>query len=194
MGAPIPSSDTFPPLANPTFKVSKSGFKAMKIIKNTPKLGSASPNTQSSSFFDSINSNDMDSAMVGIESYIAQQNEASSSNNYNRDLPLPSDMSPDPSTPIDLVENDSSPEPQRNSNFHVVKKTKPKRSKNKKKNKKMKVMMEMEPEDCTIRHDEDTTVGNKIAKTLASMRMSPKPDSKPTNPFDMLDENEESIG
>merc|ERR1712129_402719 len=154
MGAPIPSSDTFPPLANPTFKVSKSGFKAMKIIKNTPKLGSASPNTQSSSFFDSINSNDMDSAMVGIESYIAQQNEASSSNNYNRDLPLPSDMSPDPSTPMDLVENDSSPEPQRNSNFHVVK---------------------------------------KIAKTLASMRMSPKPNSKPTNPFDMLEENEESI-
>merc|ERR1712129_499344 len=108
---------------------------------------------------------------------------------------LPSDMSPDPSTPIDLVQNDSSPEPQRNSNFHVVKKTKPKRkkkTKNKKKKKKMKIMMEMEPEDCTIRHDEDTkTIGNKITKTLASMRMSPKPNSKPTNPFDMLDENDE---
>merc|ERR1712129_385098 len=109
---------------------------------------------------------------------------------------LPSDMSPDPSTPIDLVQNDSSPEPQRNSNFHVVKKTKPKRkkkTKNKKKKKKMKmkIMMEMEPEDCTIRHDEYATIGNKITKTLASMRMSPKPNSKPTNPFDMLDENDE---
>merc|ERR1711971_1464518 len=97
-----------------SFKISKSGFKAMKISNSSPKTVSPSP------FFDSASLNDLDAGMVDIESYIAQQNEVSS----------PSENSPDndptPAAPIYFI--DSSPEPkQRNSSFHVVKKAKPKR-------------------------------------------------------------------
>merc|ERR1712228_316826 len=164
-----------------TFKVSKSGFKAMKIKNSSPK-------TQSSSY------NDFDASMVDIESYIAQQHEVSSSNNARMEVPLPSDNSPDPvTTPIDFIENDSSPEPQRNSSFHVVKKTKPKRKKRKNKNKKKKrtsknkkeKIMEMEPEDCTIRYENDQTVTDKITKKIASMRTKQK-----TNPFDLVIDDE----
>ena len=161
-----------------SFKVSKSGFKAMKIKRESPK-------TQSCSSFNEFDANDM----IDIESYIAQQHEASSSNNYyNRDLALPSDNSPDPgtSTPIDsIVENDSSPEPQRNCSFHVVKKTKPKKKKRKKnKRKKFKKNKEMEPEDCTIRYENVETVTDKITKKIASMRNK-------TNPFDMIDDEQD---
>merc|ERR1712157_396267 len=122
----------------------------------------------------------MGDAMIDIESYIAQQHEQSSSNNYSRDLPLPSDNSPD-ATPIALVDNDSSPEPQRNASFHVVKKTKPKRKKKKDKKKKRKrkknKIKEMEPEDCTIRYEKnEETYTDKITKTIASIRLKTKPE------------------
>ena len=184
-----------------TFKVSKSGFKAMKIKKeSTPKM---MPKTGMMTTTQSNSSFEFDGNMLDIESYIAQQHEVSSSNNYNREVPLPSDNSPDPSTPIDIIENDSSPEPQRNSSFHVVKKTKPKRKKKKKDKKKKKrkknKIKEMEPEDCTIRYEKtEETYTDKITKTIASIRLKTKPEStttnttiKNTNPFDwIVDENE----
>ena len=104
----------------------------------------------------------------------------------NSSIPFCSDNSPDPGTPIDFVaEHDSSPEPQRNSSFHVLKKQKPKKKrkkrkdrdkdkdkednkdkkdrkdrkkkdkKKKKKKDKQRNAISMEPEDCTIRYDND---------------------------------------
>ena len=186
------------------------------------------------------NNNNPDLDIDDIEKYITQQQqsqhdgnnsgpERNNNNNNNNNIlnsslnssmPLPSDNSPDPGTPIDIIEHDSSPEPQRNSSFQVVKKQKPKKrkkkrkdkdkedskdkkdrkdkKKRKKKKKDKKNAMAMEPEDCTIRYENDTQtykemITNKLYSGAAMIRNKVNETSKqPTNPFDAINHNQES--